>query len=528
MAFDKLTVNNQVATGLAAAVGSIILWWQFLGRNKSASSIPHVKHRIPFIGSGLDFTASMVQFAFKHQKTYGNIFSTTIFGQDWYFVFDKQDIRKVLFSPEKNVSMYQAIQTVSGKFFPAWEKFSDARLKKLASRSGAGFAATPHFIHSLKPQRLRAWVPGIRELVQKDLRDLPDEGEIDLFEWCDDMVSAITARVLFGKMVTTNKEFSTKWIELCRRGNPSKAFSKDTLLEDIVDIIFRGERRVFSEARDLILPIVDEEIERCIAGEPEAEDASAVSSFVRAWYQLRLQKNPDYLRGTRERMANDMFFFTFAAVTNSFSAVGWVLFHVMRNTGGVGDRIRAELTKLDLDSLDSLPEMEKAINEVSRLYTPGNIFRVATVPFKLPSTGDVIPAGSFVAFNVAAAHRNPEAFSNPLDFDPTRFDEGRDEGTANGTFLPFGAGAHPCVGRRFAILEIALFCSEALQQFDWDLVGDETREEDPFTQSIISNVPRHPKFDAAQQHSIWHAVEPVMVQYKRKTASLQEVSSKVL
>jgi cytochrome P450 len=92
--------------------------------------------------------------------------------------------------------------------------------------------------------------------------------------------------------------------------------------------------------------------------------------------------------------------------------------------------------------------------------------------------------------NVAAAHRKPEAFSNPLDFDPTRFDEGRDErlGTANRTVLPFGAGAHPCVGRRFAILEIALFCSEALQQFDWDLVGDETREEDPHIQSVISSI----------------------------------------
>jgi cytochrome P450 len=218
-----------------------------------------------------------------------------------------------------------------------------------------------------------------------------------------------------------------------------------------------------------------------------------------------------------------MFFFTFAAITNSYGAVGWVLFHTIRNTGGVGDRIRAELTKLDADS-DSLPEMEKAIYEILRLYNPGTLMRLAAAPLKLPSTGDVIPAGSLVAFSVAAAHRDPEAFSNPLDFDPTRFDEGRDErlGAASGMFLPFGAGAHPCVGRRFAVLEIALFSAEALQHFDWNLVGDETREEDPYTQSMISNVPRHPKLIIAQNHSTWHTVEPVMVQYKRKTASQQE------
>jgi cytochrome P450 len=271
--------------------------------------------------------------------------------------------------------------------------------------------------------------------------------------------------------------------------------------------------------------MVDEEIERCIAGEPEAEDASVLSSFVRAWYQLKLQKNPDYLRGTRVRIANDMFLFTFAAITNSYPVVAWVLFHAIRNTGGVGDRIRAELTKVDVDDSESLPEMEKAINEVARLYSPGTLMRLVNAPFKVPSTGDVISPGSLVAFSVAAAHRNPEAFSNPLDFDPTRFDEGRDErlGSARGMFLTFGAGAHPCVGRKFALLEIALFCSEALQHFDWNLVGDETREEDPYTQSMISNVPRHPKLDIAQTHSTWHVVEPVLVQYKRKAASQHEV-----
>lgn len=289
-------------------------------------------------------------------------------------MFDKQDIRKVMCSLEKDVSMYEAIQITAGKLLPASETFSDARLEKLASRTGAGYSSTPHFVHSLKPHRLRAWVPGIRELVVNNLRDLPDEGEFGLLEWCDDMVSAITARVLFGEMVTKNKELSKRWIELVRRGHPDTAFAKGNRLEDLVDIVFRGERRAFREARDFLLPIVDEEIERCIAGEAEAEDASVLSSFVRAWYQLKLQKNPDYLRGTRERIANDMYLFTFVAITNSFATAGWVLFHVIRNTGGVGDRIRDELTKLDVDS-DSLPETEKAIYEIARLYMPGAVMR---------------------------------------------------------------------------------------------------------------------------------------------------------
>jgi hypothetical protein len=58
MELHQLTANNRVATGLV--LGSMALWWQFLGRSKSSSSIPHVPHRTPFIGSGIDFLGSML------------------------------------------------------------------------------------------------------------------------------------------------------------------------------------------------------------------------------------------------------------------------------------------------------------------------------------------------------------------------------------------------------------------------------------------------------------------------------------
>lgn len=147
--------------------------------------------------------------------------------------------------------------------------------------------------------------------------------------------------------------------------------------------------------------------------------------------------------------------------------------------------------------------------------------------------------GCMVCIPVFDAHRDPLLFADPLEFDPQRFDtNGRDE-RSNGLFLGFGAGVHPCTGRKFAVLETSLLVSEALKSFEWELVDDDTsapamlyaavrclgltlvgdaaarRLEDPFTQASI-NVPRHPRLNPAQPNSIFRPLDPVRIRYKRK------------
>ena len=51
--------------------------------------------------------------------------------------------------------------------------------------------------------------------------------------------------------------------------------------------------------------------------------------------------------------------------------------------------------------------------------------------------------------------RHPDFYQEPLKFDPTRFSEERDEKKKAGFFwVAWGAGRHPCLGTRFATLEI--------------------------------------------------------------------------
>ena len=60
-----------------------------------------------------------------------------------------------------------------------------------------------------------------------------------------------------------------------------------------------------------------------------------------------------------------------------------------------------------------------------------------------------IPADTELAYCQHALHRDPAHFPHPLAFDPDRWlDESLQ--LPEGTFLPFGAGKHKCIGDRFA------------------------------------------------------------------------------
>ena len=85
-----------------------------------------------------------------------------------------------------------------------------------------------------------------------------------------------------------------------------------------------------------------------------------------------------------------------------------------------------------------------------RLHPPTWIFaRVPVVEDDLPIGGPVRP-GDVLLLCKYVLHRHPDAFPDPERFDPDRFADGR---PARWAYLPFGDGAHKCIGEHLARLE---------------------------------------------------------------------------
>lgn len=137
--------------------------------------------------------------------------------------------------------------------------------------------------------------------------------------------------------------------------------------------------------------------------------------------------------------------------------------------------LREELKEIDLSgpltpqSLRQFPQTGLVIKETLRLYPPLILIpRMATADMEIG--GYEIPDQTYVNLQIQHHHRTEEIWTDPEVFDPTRFDKERKEDKkCPFGYVPFGAGAHHCLGFSFAEMQIRLILAELLKQFRWSV-----------------------------------------------------------
>ena len=125
---------------------------------------------------------------------------------------------------------------------------------------------------------------------------------------------------------------------------------------------------------------------------------------------------------------------------------------------------------LDIESLEKLETLDLVMNESLRMVTP--------LPFVMRQTvrdtdllGHYLPAGTLMLVWPSMNHRMPEVWTEPDKFDPERFAEPRAEHKKHRyAFVPFGGGAHKCIGMVFAQLEVKTVIHRLLQRYRLELV----------------------------------------------------------
>ncbi|XP_065875502.1 abscisic acid 8'-hydroxylase 4-like [Euphorbia lathyris] len=85
--------------------------------------------------------------------------------------------------------------------------------------------------------------------------------------------------------------------------------------------------------------------------------------------------------------------------------------------------------------------------------------------------GYLIPKGWKVLPLFRNIHQNPDLFSDPHQFNPSRFEVG----PKPNTFMPFGNGVHSCPGNEVAKLEIIILIHHLLTKFGYLPVGSADR-----------------------------------------------------
>ena len=123
-----------------------------------------------------------------------------------------------------------------------------------------------------------------------------------------------------------------------------------------------------------------------------------------------------------------------------------------------------------LDDRPSLPFLQAVIMEVQRL---GNSADIAIPHYTLKDTflcGYRVPKDTVVMVSLEAVHLDPKCWENPEVFNPYRhIDADGKLNTAQGNWLPFGAGRRFCPGESLAKAELFLFLSVMLQRYSFAL-----------------------------------------------------------
>jgi cytochrome P450 len=120
------------------------------------------------------------------------------------------------------------------------------------------------------------------------------------------------------------------------------------------------------------------------------------------------------------------------------------------------------------DNLEAMPLSEMAFKEAMRMKPPvPSIPRRATRDFSFK--GYAIPAGTLVAANPLFSHHMPEIWPDPEQFDPMRFTDEAQRNRHRFAWVPFGGGAHMCLGLHFAYMQAKCFARHFLQNLSVSL-----------------------------------------------------------
>ncbi len=141
------------------------------------------------------------------------------------------------------------------------------------------------------------------------------------------------------------------------------------------------------------------------------------------------------------------------------------------------ERLRAEAVALapntlEVSALRKLEQLGWAWKETLRLM-PVSSGMIRRNLREVQIAGHTLPAGTLVSPMTGALGRDTRWWKEPARFDPERFSPARAEEKQHPAIhLPFGGGAHACVGMQLADLEMRLFWQKMLTRCRFSLLKD--------------------------------------------------------
>ncbi|KAM0069822.1 putative cytochrome P450 [Helianthus debilis subsp. tardiflorus] len=247
----------------------------------------------------------------------------------------------------------------------------------------------------------------------------------------------------------------------------------------------QGRKREMQKQREhldrILDSIIEDRIETNSRKTEDAADDDGRKDFLQIMLELKDQKDASTSFDIVQIKA--LLFDILTASTDTTSTmVEWVMAEILNNPG-VKTKIHEELAEVvgmdivEESHLLKLKYLEAVVKETFRVHPPLPLLIQRSPDETCMVGGYTIPKGSIVYINAWAIQHDPKNWTNPLEFKPERFLNGKwDYSGTNMKFLPFGSGRRICPGVPLGEKMLMYILASLLHSFEWILPKDEEFE----------------------------------------------------
>jgi cytochrome P450 len=385
-------------------------------------------------------------------RTYGDIVSYRMGGEQMFFVNDPQHVKDILVTHNKSFMKGRGLQRakrILGEGLLTSEGAIHLRQRRLMQpafhRDRIAAYGTAMVAHA---ERMRsAWVDG---------RTLDIAGEMNR------LTLSIVGKTLFDADV----ESQATEVGEALTGVMGTFWMMMLPFADVIDRLPVPKLRRARLARVRLDAIIYRMIaDRRASGRDHGDLLSML---------LAAQDEDDGGVMTDQQVRDEAMTIFLAGHETTANALTW-LWYLLSGAPDVEAKLHEEVDRVlqgrlpALADVPSLPYLERVVTESMRLYPPAWIIgRRALTDYRVGAY--VVPARSIIIMSPYVTQRDPRYYADAERFVPDRWTPEFRAGLPKFAYFPFGGGPRQCIGESFAWMELILLVATIAQQWQLRLV----------------------------------------------------------
>jgi cytochrome P450 len=405
--------------------------------NQALGHIPGVSG-LPLLGDTLKFLKDPVRYKLRMHERFGPLFRTSVFGDNCLVLVGPELAEEVLLDKQRNFSSQYGWHRLIGATFKnglMLRDFDDHHTHRRIMNA------------AFKPEALRSYVEVLNTLIAQGIAGWHLQPGFRFYPAVKSLTLTSSAKTFLGLDLAS--QISTVSGAFMSMLDGATALLRYPLPGNRTWRAQQGRRTLEGFFRSLIT---------------ERRQGSGTDLFSHC-SRATSEEGEVF---TDEDLVDHMIFLLMASHDTTTSVLTNVAFELARHPQWqerIREQVMAMGDEFSYDALGALSDVDLVMREVLRLYPP-----VIGIPRRTLQAcelgGFQVPANTNIWVSVDANHRLPKWWTDPEAFAPERFSAGRAEHQRH-TFLwmPFGGGAHRCIGMKFAELNVKAYLFHLLRRY---------------------------------------------------------------